>query len=411
VTVLELSRTSPVVPGIHQALRLGVDDGVFPGGAAAVFLDGALVHLSSTGDAQSVPARVAMRDDARFDLASLTKVLATTAAIAVLAARRTLDLDDRVTRFWTEFGRAGKSEVTIRQLLAHASGLPAWRPFFRNVQADPDGAALFAQGALDRESAQRAARRGTALVLADIARTPLEGESGAQSVYSDLGFIALGRVVERAALEPLDLFVSREIFGALRLPTLGFLRLGSPASGSVLFPTTGVVRPREPARGQEPFVPAPAPDAPPRPRPGEVDDDNAFAMGGVAGHAGLFGCARDVAAFGGAVLEELDGALRLAPGAVWENLAVPYVPAGGARALGFDLPSPLGPAAGRYLAASRTLGHNGFTGTSLWIDRDRSLAVALLTNRVHPRRGNERIRTFRPAFHDAVVEALGLEEL
>jgi CubicO group peptidase (beta-lactamase class C family) len=170
--------------------------------------------------------------------------------------------------------------------------------------------------------------------------------------------------------------------------------------------STGVCRPREPAPGQESLVPAPDPSLPPDPRPGEVDDDNAFAMGGVAGHAGLFGTARELATLGNVILEELNGAHRLAPQDVWEELARPDPTPGSTRALGFDTPAPQDSSAGRHLAASRAIGHLGFTGTSLWIDLTRHLAIALLTNRVHPSRANTQIKAFRPAFHDAVVEAL-----
>jgi CubicO group peptidase (beta-lactamase class C family) len=401
---------APTVDAIHRALARGVDEGAFPGGAAAVFFGGRLAHLSSAGRARVVPASIEMQVGARFDLASLTKVLATTSAIAVLAARGALALDDAASRLWPPFARAGKGAVTLRELLAHASGLPAWRPFFLEAKAHPAAAPLFADPLPAREACESAARHGAAVVLERLCEEPLEWPPGERTLYSDLGFMALGRAVEEAAGEALDLFTAREVFGALRLPSLGFCRVGAPLS-SALYPSTGLFRPREPALGQEALVPAPGAEAGAKPRPGEVDDDNAFAMGGVAGHAGLFGDAHDVAAFGNAVLEELDGAGRLAPAPLWETLVAPFAPAGGGRALGFDLPSPHGAAAGAHLARSRTLGHNGFTGTSLWIDRHRRLSVALLTNRVHPRRGNEAIRAFRPVFHDAVVEALGLERI
>ncbi len=399
---------APSVDAIGRALARGVDEGAFPGGAAAVFASGRLAHLSFAGRAQVVPSPIALRDGARFDLASLTKVLATTAATAVLASRGAIDLDDPAARLWPPFGRAGKSAVTIRELLAHASGLPAWRPFFLEALADPAAALLFGHPLPPPDACERAVRRSSEIVLARLAETALERPAGWRVAYSDLGFMALGRVIEQAAGEPLDDFTAREVFVRLRLPSLGFRRLGAPSREGALYPATGLFRPREPAPGQELLVPAPSPAASPEVRPGEVDDDNAFALGGVAGHAGLFGDARDVAAFGNAVLEELDGAGRLAPAPLWETLVAPFASAGGSRALGFDLPSPQGAAAGPRMARSRTFGHNGFTGTSLWVDRGRRLSVALLTNRVHPRRGNNAIKTFRPDFHDAVVEALGL---
>ena len=406
--VTPLHRVVPVVPAVHQALRRGVDEGVFPGGAAAVFLDGKLVHLSCTGDAQLLPERAAMKSEAVFDLASLTKVLATTAATAMLVGRRQLGRDDPGVRYWPEFGRAAKKALTVRHLLAHCSGLPAWRPYFLTVMADTGAAPLFRESDAGFRARMAAARRGRALVLDLLCAEKLEADAGTKAVYSDLGFIALGRVLEIVGGHPLDRLVAKELYPELGLPSLGFRPLDERAKKAPVLVATGIRRPREPAPGQEQLVPAPDPSAPPCSRPGEVDDDNAFAMGGVAGHAGLFGDARDVAAFGNAVLEELRGASRLAPAEVWLAFATPDKTKGSSRALGFDTPSGESPAAGRHLARSRTLGHTGFTGTSLWFDLERSLSVALLTNRVHPSRANLAIAAFRPAFHDAVVEALDL---
>jgi CubicO group peptidase (beta-lactamase class C family) len=408
--VTPLHRPVPVVPAVHQALRRGVDEEVFPGGAAAVYLEGKLVHLSCTGDAQLVPEKVAMKPEAVFDLASLTKVLATTAATAMLVGRRQLSLDDPVVRFWPEFGRNGKKALTLRHLLAHCSGLAAWRPFFLDVMADPGAAPLFRHSNLNFRTRLASSRRGRALILDKVCAEKLERDPGTKAVYSDLGFIALGRVLEIVSDRPLDRLVAREIYPELGLPSLSYRPLDEKAVKAPMLVATGVHRPREPAPGQELQVPQPNPAASPVVHLGEVDDDNAFAMGGVSGHAGLFGNARDVAAFGNALLEEFQGATRLAPPEVWLAFATLDATLGSTRALGLDTPSGESPAAGHHLARSRTLGHTGFTGTSLWMDLERMLAVALLTNRVHPSRANTRITAFRPAFHDAVVEALDLAE-
>ena len=401
-----------VVPDVHRALREGVDDGAFPGGTAAVFLKGRLVHLSATGDAQGAPARLPAHDGTLFDLASVTKLVATTSAAALLLARKAIALDEPVWRYFPPFGRVGKKAVTVRHLLAHSSGLPAWRPFFLKVMGDPGAAMLFAQPPVRGRALHNACRRGHAMVTDLAVTAALEAEPGARRVYSDLGFIVLGRLVEEVASARLDEFVRNEVLRPLRVEGASLASLAfRPLDDSVReldVAATGLFRPREPAPGQEGQVPAPE-GPPPAPRPGEVDDDNAFAMGGVAGHAGLFGEARDVAAFGAAVLQELAGAGRIAPAEVWEELCAPDPTPGSRRGLGFDMPSAQGSAAGARLAASRTVGHLGFTGCSLWIDRDRELSVALLTNRVHPTRANTLIQAFRPRFHDAVVEALEAE--
>ena len=175
-----------------------------------------------------------------------------------------------------------------------------------------------------------------------------------------------------------------------------------------------MTRPREPAPGQENLW-----SIEPRPTfPGEVDDDNAWAMDGVAGHAGLFGTASDVAKFGQAILEEFEGAGKLAPQASWQRALAPDSDTpGSTRALGFDTPSPPDfpqpSSAGKYIgrASPGAIGHTGFTGVSLWIDLSRRLVVALCTNRTLTGRKELGIREFRPQFHDAVVESLGLNEL
>lgn len=405
--VTPLRREVPVVPEIHKALRAGVDEGVFPGGAAAVFLGGKIVHLSATGDAQVVPEPVSLKSDAVFDLASLTKVLATTAAAAMVVGRRLAGLDEPVWRFLPEFGRGGKKAVTLRHLLAHASGLPAWRPLFLEVLADPGGKPLFGERPNYRERLA-GSRRGRSLVFEAVCNMRLERPPGTEAVYSDLGFVVLGRVLESLFKTSLDRLVVKELYSELGLPSLAFRPFDEKPRRAPQLVATGVRRPREPAPGQEKLVPAPDPALPPSVRLGEVDDDNAFAMGGVAGHAGLFGNARDVAAFGALVLEELGGASRLASPQAWEEFCRRDATPGSSRALGFDTPAGDAPAAGAKMAASRTFGHTGFTGTSLWVDRERQLSVALLTNRVHPSRANLAITAFRPRFHDAVVEALEL---
>jgi serine-type D-Ala-D-Ala carboxypeptidase len=410
VKVTPLARAVPVVPAIHQALRRGIEEEVFPGGAAAVFLDGALVHLSATGEAQIVPDRVPLRPDAHFDLASLTKVLATTVAAVTLVARRQLGLDEPVVRYWPEFGRGGKKAVTVRHLLAHSSGLPAFKPFFLGVLADPGTSALVREEPGHR-ARMTACRRGRAMVLEALSAMKLERDPGTQAVYSDLGFMVLGKVLETVGGERLDQLVAKEIFPELGLGALRFRPLDERPREVPQLVATGVRRPREPAPGQEGMLPAPDLDLPPSVRLGEVDDDNAFAMGGVSGHAGLFGPAREVAALGNAVLEELDGASRLAGKETWTTFCVRDATAGSSRALGFDTPAGESPAAGALMASSQTIGHTGFTGTSLWIDLSRKLSVALLTNRTHPSRANVRITAFRPGFHDAVVEALDLQEI
>jgi CubicO group peptidase (beta-lactamase class C family) len=241
--------------------------------------------------------------------------------------------------------------------------------------------------------------------------TPPTGPPRARAVYSDLGFLLLGEILAEAGRVPLDVLVAERVASPLGL-ALCFRRL-SASHGTLagpLVPPTGATRPREPAPGQEglwdPDVASPS-------VPGEVDDDNAWVMDGGAGHAGLFGSAAAVAAFGQAVLDETQGAGRLAPAPRWERaLRRDTVTPDSTRAFGFDTRVPGddpggGASAGVFLGqvAPGAAGHLGFTGTSLWIDRGRRLVVALCTNRTALGRANTRIRDFRPRFHDAVVAA------
>jgi CubicO group peptidase (beta-lactamase class C family) len=232
-------------------------------------------------------------------------------------------------------------------------------------------------------------------------------------VYSDVGFIVLGEILSVAAGASLDAVVAERVTVPLGLAA-HFRRLSGPApaaAGAGPIAPTGATRPREPAPGQDGSWTA----IERRPgRPGEVDDDNAWAMDGVAGHAGLFGTAGDVAAFGQAVLDDVAGQARLAAPGLWARaLERDAETPGSTRALGFDTHRAGDPtadaSAGRWLgqALPGAVGHLGFTGVSLWIDLARAVVVALCTNRTALGRANVRIRGFRPRFHDAVMEALG----
>lgn len=327
-----------------------------------------------------------------FDVASVTKVGATTLAVARLVNDRELELDGAVARWLPAFGAAGKERVTVRELLGHRSGLAAWSPLFLAVR-EPLAIRDFA-GARER-----------------VVRAVLDAPLGApgRRVYSDLGFIALGALVEAASGARLDALVRESLYEPLALD-LGFVDLSRRTTwlaGRHVLPT-GRTRPREPAPGQERLYTVP--EQPPRDDAGEVDDDNAFAMGGVAGHAGLFGTARALAELGALIADAIDGDDRLGLGEVLRAFVEIDPAHGPVRSLGFDRPAAEGSSAGSLLGQAGprgAIGHLGFTGCSLWIDLDRRLSVALLTNRTHPgRRHVEPIRALRPAFHDGLCRAI-----
>jgi CubicO group peptidase (beta-lactamase class C family) len=357
---------------LEALLALGTREGVYPLARAEVWYEGS--HVFSGGNAPV---------DTLFDLASLTKVLCTTALL--LEARLPLDAP---LRTWLP---GVVIEATLDDLLFHRSGLPPFLPFFAQ--------ALDAEPRLFEAHCPPSLRAATrAAVLGRVEATPLEAPSRSRTAYSDLGFILLGAALEAAGGRALDQAFAANIAQPLDLKA-GFRRLSAALPVGPTLAPTGATRPREPAPGQEGLW-----QLAPRPtRLGEVDDDNAWVLDGVSGHAGLFGTAADVARFGCAVL---DG--RFEPEAGWGTDALVQ----STRARGFDTPSAEGASCGpRFGRAGPlgALGHLGFTGTSLWIDLDRQLVVALLTNRVALGRQALGIRAFRPRFHEAVLDALGLK--
>jgi CubicO group peptidase (beta-lactamase class C family) len=388
---------------LQALLDEGVAAGIFPCAAAVVLHRGRPVFEGAAGGA--TPGTV-------FDLASLTKVLATTATFMALWRDGGVAPETPVKRVLPE--AASRAGTTVADLLMHRAGLPAFLPLFASVLRGTP--ALFEPGC---PPAVRAAAR--AQVVASALAVAPTAPPGARYEYSDLGFIVLGELLARVAGRAFDsLFIERVArplglsarFHRLSTPEASVLPVATPgdSSGRLAIAPTGRTRPREPAPGQEglwePFAPYPSPA-------GEVDDDNAFVMDGVAGHAGLFGTVADVAAFGRAVLDDWAGAGRLAPAGHWaaalqRDMSTP----GSTRALGFDTRLPSDPAgessAGRRLGSHPpgAVGHTGYTGTSLWIDLGRSLVVALCTNRTAGPRGRaeDRIREVRPRFHDAAVE-------
>lgn len=291
-----------------------------------------------------------------FDLASLTKVIATTSVAMHLVRTAALDLDTRPADLFEGWQGAGRRDITVRHLLEHSSGLPAHQR-------------LWERG-LTRES--------LTTLLAGIAP---ERDPGVAAVYSDLGFLLLGAVLERRAGARID---------------EPFSRLAADAG-----PLPGYCPPRETWASV-----APTEYDPWRGRllAGEVHDENAAALGGVAPHAGLFGTAASVGRFARLVLETRHAPTPLGDPAVLETFMAPSRVPGSTRALGWDTMRPTSSCGTRLSSAA--IGHTGFTGTSLWIDPSQDVYVVLLTNRVYPTRANDAIRRFRPALHDAVMRAV-----
>jgi CubicO group peptidase (beta-lactamase class C family) len=388
----------PGVPAIGAVLEEGRRDGVAPALSAVVLRAGTTVHASWHGQIPA-PALRALRPDDLFDVASLTKVMATTTLVAQLVGEGTIALDAPAASLLPGFEQCAKERITVRHLLAHASGLTRWRPYFELASGDPiGGAAFLPPSRRPPPSALRAAfARGKALVRAAVLAERPELAPGSRAVYCDPGFLALGFLVERVLGEPLARAAERRVFEPLGLRSTFYRDLLDDSRAEAV------------ARG-ETFAPTERCEHRHEVNQGAVDDDNAWAVGGAAGHAGVFSTATEVAALGQAWLAALRGAGSIVPAVVAAEFARRDATPGTTRALGWDTPSAEASSLGTRLGRGGrgAIGHLGFTGTSLWIDLEREIVVALLTNRVHPTRDNERIRAFRPRFHDAVAEALGI---
>jgi CubicO group peptidase (beta-lactamase class C family) len=355
--------------GAFSILEKAIAERAFPACSLAVTVRGELIAHKALGRFTYDPGAPEVTTASLFDLASLTKVLATTTMAMILYERGLLDLETPVTAIVPEF--AGqfvdrfadndprRREITVRMLLAHTSGLPAYEKLFLRAQS--------------REGLLRAAFT-----------TPLAADPGARAEYSDIGFIVLGVVLERLADESLDAFCQREIFGPLGMTHTTF----------------------NPGHALKNSIPPTADDRTFRHRiiQGEVQDENASVLGGIAGHAGLFSTAEDLAIFAHAMLNGGHPILRSSTVTIELFSRRESVPEGTSRALGWDTPSAPSQS-GKYFS-SRSFGHLGYTGTSLWIDPDRQLSITLLTNRTWPDSENQAIKQVRPAFHDAVIEVL-----
>jgi serine-type D-Ala-D-Ala carboxypeptidase len=370
-------------PEVEQAFNDAVARRVFPGATAVVRKGAEVVFEGAFGHRTLLPEPREMKIETVFDLSSLTKVFATTIAVMMLAREGKLRLDDRVTRYFPNFGVHGKDRVTFRNLLAHCSGLAAWRPFYKLITDIERG------GKVNFMSSPGAKQQ----IYDEVHREKPEAPVGTKAIYSDLNFITLGEAVEQATGVSLHRFCNERIYRALGLTATGFIDIS-------------LARTRKLQPVQEMF--AATENCPSRKRLliGEVDDDNAFAMGGVAGHAGLFAPVHAVDRIAAELIACYKGRSALVPQKIirefWTRDAT--VP-GSTWALGWDTPSPDRSSSGHHFPKT-AVGHLGFTGTSIWIDPEREIAVSILTNRVHPSRENQAIRDFRPKIHDLIMEAI-----
>jgi CubicO group peptidase (beta-lactamase class C family) len=351
--------------GIRQFLEAQVDAGAFPGGVLVVGDRGGIAYHAAVGRYGEEDGRP-VSDTTVYDMASLTKVVGLTTAAMLMAAEGRLDLDRPVQAYLPEFRGAGKEHVLVRHLLTHTSGLPAWAALYEQTET-PDEA------------------------VAQVLATPLDTTPGTRYVYSDLGAITMGKVVEAVAGEPLDALLERRVFRPLGMRRTRFL---PPADWIPFIAPTE----RDPWRG--------------RLIRGEVHDENAARLGGISGHAGLFSNGPDLARFARWLLDVYHdrdpgvGALTLPADLVRDFVARQPGPEGSTRAVGWDTPSADGSSSAGTRMAPTSFGHTGFTGTSIWMDPEREVFIILLTNRVHPTRENRAILRLRGVVADSVMAAL-----
>ncbi len=351
---------------VENVVARAIESGAAPGAVVLVARRGRIVFESAFGRMtyEKDAARVTL--DTLYDIASLTKVVVTTTLAMILYEREVLDLESPVSRYVPEFQGEGKEEVLVKDLLAHSGGLLWWTDLYRKFEG----------------RSMEEAKRG---YLSSIHEMPLDYPPRSKMVYSDLGVLLLGEILERVTGKDLEALAKEEVLGPLGMNDAMYR---PPASLRPRIAPTEI----DPWRGRLVH--------------GEVHDENTFGLGGVAPHAGLFATARSLGAFAQMMLNggAYGGRRLLNPATVALFTRRANLVPGSSRALGWDTPSQPS-AAGRFFSAS-SYGHTGFTGTSLWIDPERELFAILLTNRVHPTRDNPKIFELRPAFHDAVAEAM-----
>ena len=355
---------------VADLLRESVEAHAFPAACIEVGRHDGARWNAAFGALTYHPYAATATPDTIFDLASLTKVVATATLAMRAADAGWLDLDAAVASRIPEWRGADREGVTIRDLLAHCSGLTAYLPFYR----DHTGRAEFQHA---------------------IAALPLEYAPRSGAVYSDLGFILLGFILEDAAARAAHVATGR--FEPTAALAAQFHRVAT-------FITNEPLAFNPPRAWRAQTAPTELDEWRGRLLAGEVHDENAWALGGAAGHSGLFGTAGAVGAFARAALRTIAGEAILANPDTMRTFIRRTDIAGSSRALAWDTMLPTSSCGTRLSPTS--IGHTGFTGTSLWIDWERDLYVVLLTNRVYPSRDNTRIRAVRPAVHDAVVEAI-----
>ncbi|MGD9731078.1 MAG: serine hydrolase domain-containing protein [Desulfamplus sp.] len=402
---------------VARMMQSGVNGKVFPGAVLLVSYKDEILFYDSFGLADIESGQL-MQKNSVFDLASLTKPLAAALCLMRLVEKSAISLDNNLSQIFTDIFRPengtfwadninnikDKADITVEQLLRHISGLPAHRPFYEQVVLKPKA---------ERRNFMRQ------LVLTE----PLAAKPGQRQIYSDLGYMLLAWIIEQVSVTRLDKFVYKEIYEPIGVKELFFMPIGDNIDNIVDNRNIAIKNYSDKSYSNQInkidskkdilFVPTEICPWRKKVLRAEVHDDNAWAVGGVDGHAGLFGTALGVWCLLIEIMNILNGqeSLLVKKDTLKRFLSKNYIYANALAAgrfdmvAGFDTPSLSGSSAGRYFS-SESIGHLGFTGTSFWLDPLNSVIVILLSNRVHPTRNNQKIKEFRPMIHDLIIETL-----
>jgi serine-type D-Ala-D-Ala carboxypeptidase len=354
---------------LTDLLERGIKEGVCPGAVLLVAQKGQIIFFQEAGNLSIIPEILPMKKDTIFDLASLTKPLAAALAIMKLVNDNRVDLDQPLSDLIRTESLKDKKALTLRSILSHSAGFRDWMPFY-----------------LDLMKYSADARK---MVLRErIIEEPLQYARGSSFLYSDLGFMVLEWVVESVSGETLRDFVHRNFYVPMGLKRT-YLFTGDPPFKRDEYAATE--------------------DCPWRKRiiRGEVHDENAWSAGGYSGHAGLFGTAEEVFVIADMLKGHYLGKRSdyFSPDIVRRFFERQEIVKGSTWALGWDTPSPENSSAGRYISTN-SVGHLGFTGTSIWMDLDREILTVFLSNRIHPSRNNLKIRVFRPVLHNLIFKEI-----
>ena len=362
---------------IKKLLEKAVSEGIFPCAATGISIGigkNKRRIITYCGNKSQYPEKTKLKKNTYFDLASLTKPLATTMAILCLIKMKKVDVDEKLSSLLEKKIKDEKRKITIKQLLSHCSGFPAHKEYFQILKDIPTN-------------------KRKDIVDDLLLNEKLEYTPGTKAIYSDLGFMLLGRIIEKKSGDSLDQFIKERVLQPFNLEKNIFF--------NPLFDNNDIHKSKEFAATE---------NCPWRKKIlcGEVHDDNSSAMGGVSGHSGLFGDIESVTTYIGLILDMWKGA-AIHPNIDNRDLVnflvrQQKIP-GSSRTMGFDTTTKSGSSSGKHFS-NKSVGHLGFSGTSFWVDPEKDVVVVLLSNRVHPSRENIKIKQFRPYFHDMVMETI-----